>query len=369
MANIEFAITLQDNKKVSARRDNADDVTEFVRLDKLDLKLIDIFEKWLGHAKISDLEELQAFGALLYRALFAGQIERLFEQALSDLKTEGQRLRVQLSFREEAIHLASLPWEFLYSPDTDSHQGFFMATHRDLVLSRYMPYEKDRPQSLVPAESPLRILIAVSQPTDAAPVTTEPVIEAIQALGKSQPVQVEILTKSTVREFLLKIKNVRPHVLHFIGHGKFDKPSGSGAIGLLNPDETVRWIPDREFTDYFQQMGSTPRLVVLHTCAGGTVDFEGNFGGMAPQLMRANIPAVVAMRYPITNRAAISFSRAFYQQLSEFKPVDNAVQVARWQMTIDDPNCYNTGDFGTPVLYMRSREGVIQSAAKLGPIS
>src|SRR5207253_760718 len=102
---------------------------------------------------------------------------------------------------------------------------------------------------------------------------------------------------------------------------------GNGEIALLDIDGmNARWVKDEEFVDDLIHTRSMPRLVFLHLCEGGAVDFEANFAGIAPQLVRAGIQAVVAMQYPISNTAAIVFSRAFYRTLAEGEPVDAAVQ-------------------------------------------
>src|SRR5205823_2530038 len=95
-------------------------------------------------------------------------------------------------------------------------------------------------------------------------------------------------------------------------------------------------------------------------CEGGAVDFDANYAGLAPQLVRAGIQAVVAMQYPISNNAAIIFSRAFYRAMAKGEPVDIAVQTGRYRITTSISKAYDSRVFGIPVLYMRSRDGVIQ---------
>ncbi len=360
MYNIELTLIVQDDSNIRARKDDGAEASDKVVLDPLHRSLIGIFEDWVRQGKVSKRRELEAFGALLYRTLFNGEVGAFFEQTLKNIP-EGERLRVQLSFQEEASDLARLPWEYLYCPDTETRPGFFLSTRVELVLSRYMPLSTGR-QALAPEEGPLRILIVVSQPQDLQPVISEPVIEAIRQMAN---ITINILDKPTVDNFLEKLEKTRPHVLHFIGHGRFNKEDKKGEIALLGPDEqNVAWIRDRKFIEFFGQMRSKPRLVFLHLCEGATIDFSANFAGLTPQLIRGGIQAVVAMQYPITNRAAIAFSRAFYRELAKGEPIDHAVQRARWMITIDDPKAYDSRVFGTPVLYMHSRDGIIQAVAE-----
>jgi WD40 repeat protein len=72
--------------------------------------------------------------------------------------------------------------------------------------------------------------------------------------------------------------------------------------------------------------------------------------------VRRGIPAVLAMQYEITDRAAIEFARAFYEALADGLPVDAAVAEARIAVSL---GVTNTVEWGTPVLYMRSPDGVL----------
>lgn len=355
--NAEITVVVQDDRTVRARNQDGAQASGKVEVDRLHRDLINLFGDWLSRRLISRRRELEAFGSLLYRTIFAGEVEGFFERTHASLPP-GERLRVQLSFQDGSAELAALPWEYLYCPDSETRRGFFLSTDVGLVLSRYMPLGKGR-QNLAPAESPLRVLMVVSKPKELGPVIDGPVIEAVKQLAD---VQIDVLDMPTVGEYLDALREKRPHVLHYIGHSRFNKAEMQGEIALLGPDyESVQWVRDREFTEFFAQMGVKPRLVFLQSCEGAAVDFAANFAGLAPQLIRAEIPAVAAMQYPITNKAAISFSRAFYRELANGAPVDHAAQVGRWRITVDDPDAYNTGAFGIPVLYLHSRDGIIRS--------
>jgi chorismate mutase len=70
--------------------------------------------------------------------------------------------------------------------------------------------------------------------------------------------------------------------------------------------------------------------------------------------VRSGIPAVVAMQYEITDRAAIEFSRSFYDAVADRLPIDAAVAEARTAVKMG-----SALEWGTPVLYMRSEDGLI----------
>jgi hypothetical protein len=80
------------------------------------------------------------------------------------------------------------------------------------------------------------------------------------------------------------------------------------------------------------------------------------FSSTAATLVRRGTPAVVAMQYEITDDAAIEFSRSFYEALADGMAVDAALAEARKGVALAIPN---TLEWGTPVLYMRSPDGVL----------
>ena len=72
--------------------------------------------------------------------------------------------------------------------------------------------------------------------------------------------------------------------------------------------------------------------MVLNTCHGARRSAADAFTGVAQDLLRKGIPAVVAMQFGITDPAAVLFARSFYRLLAEYAPVDRAVSEARLAM-------------------------------------
>jgi hypothetical protein len=363
MTALELTVTVQkDGKTVQARRENGAEYMGQVDLDPLRHDIIHVFENWLAKNKIESSEELIVLGRLLYEKLFGSEIGTGFKQSFQEARAAGQRLRVQLSFQGEDAELANLPWEYLYYHGSGD-RSFYLATDVDLVLSRYMPLQTGRPESLMAEQSPLCVLIVVSEPVNLGPVIPEPVIEVIQKVADRHPITVSRLDKPTIDNLLEIFEGQKSHVLHFIGHGRFNRAQKRGEIALLGPDEqSVEWMRDSVFAQMLIRSRAIPRLVFLHLCESATVDFTANFAGLAPQLIQVGVQAVVAMQYPITNQAAISFSRDFYRELAKGRPVDVAVQEGRWRITADDATAQESRTFGTPVLYMRSVSGIILPA-------
>src|SRR5262249_28509767 len=100
----------------------------------------------------------------------------------------------------------------------------------------------------------------------------------------------------------------------------------------------------------------TLRLVVLNSCEGARGNMSDLFSSTASVLMGRSIPAVLAMQYEITDEAAITLARTFYTALAKGMPIDMAVSESRKTMSFLGGGSVQ---WGTPVLYMRSSNGVL----------
>jgi len=137
-----------------------------------------------------------------------------------------------------------------------------------------------------------------------------------------------------------------PHVIHYLGHGT------SSQLVLVDKDNHVKLINDQEFGALFLGRRSV-RLVVLNACASAQAGNGSLFSGMGPALVKAGVPAVVAMQYPTVQlQTASRFSRALYRALASGRQVDAAVNEGRNLLASDS---MTTRDWSTPVLYLGTR--------------
>jgi hypothetical protein len=79
------------------------------------------------------------------------------------------------------------------------------------------------------------------------------------------------------------------------------------------------------------------------------------FAGLAQEVVRKGIPAVVAMQFAISDDAAVTFAREYYRAIADGYPVDAAFGEARKAVYLDD----NEVEWATPVLFMRAPDGVL----------
>ena len=321
---------------------------------------------------------LKVLGRQLYAVLFSKpkggkpDIETLLFDKLKEVKPE--RLRLQLTFdtiNPPDAEWINLPWEFLYS----EKRSEFLSTDFNLVLSRYLKLDEDR-EEFKPGEEALRLLVVVSRPALEAPVISKDVLAKIKELetgpagtlpAPKANLQVRDLKQPDQQALENALRDFNPHVLHFIGHGKYDPKDKTGYL-LLVKEATGEGVPfsTDQLLSTFNAAQCYPRLVFLHMCEGGISERDATtrqaFSGFAPRLIHAKIPTVVAMQYPIKNEPARDFSLAFYQVLASGGKVDEAVQEGRRRMDSERRSLV----FGTPVLFMHSADGLVLPPPKPG---
>jgi len=98
-------------------------------------------------------------------------------------------------------------------------------------------------------------------------------------------------------------------------------------------------------------------LVVLNACQTASVESAQATLGLAPVLVhRGQLLAAVGMQFPINDDAARLFAAKFYEALFRAGQVDYAVAKAR-NAIISAKGGIEGRDWGSPVLYMQTREG------------
>jgi len=255
------------------------------------------------------------FGAKLFDAIFCGDIEHLYRSSLDTAHRAGQGLRVRLRLSDDS-ELHGRPWEFLF--DTESKE--FLAVREHTPLVRYLPVAQPIPPITV--EGPLRVLVAVSAPTDYPRLDTSREWTILRVALDAPIVagQIELRRvpgRCTFDNLRDSLRHFGPHIFHFVGHGVpgaliLDQESGKGIE--MQATHLRSAFPS----------GALPRLIVLNSCSGALSDGLP-FSGLAQGFLRQGVPAVVAMQASITDDAATIFTRYFYRDLVEIGAVDTSL--------------------------------------------
>jgi hypothetical protein len=249
--------------------------------------------------------------------------------------------------------LAALPWEFLF----DQRRAKFVCLCRDTPVVRYL--QLPRPIRPMVISGPLRILAMVASPADLPRLDVDRERERIErataVLQQTGQVELTWLKGQTWRDLQREMRAGPWHVFHFIGHGGFDQNADEGFVYLVDEGGRSKSLTASELGLLLANHQSL-RLVFLSACEGGKGSKRDVFSSTASILVRKDIPAVVAMQHAISDLAAINLAQTFYEALADGYPVDTAVVEARVAVSLA---LANTLEWGTPVLHMRSPDGVL----------
>lgn len=324
----------------------------------------------------------QAYGNTLSDALFTGAIRDAYKVATGlAAGISDEQLRVRLWIDNDATELNyQVAWERLYNESASNPSP--LATSAKTPFSRYISLDVADPE---PAdERPLRILLAISNP-DSLPESLKEVqverelaglCQTLGDLSRENQVAVTVLPGHTELSGALRqqleeagfiiepgettLTNIirylqGKHVLHFLGHGRFQEDKGSGGRASLYLEKSGGgWQPvsDEIIVKQLGNLIPAPRLVFLAACESAKGAGQGPFTGLGPKLVQAGVPAVIAMREQVEMDAAHELTKDFYRRLLDHGEVDRALNEAR-NLLLALPS----GDWSIPVLYMRLSDG------------
>ncbi|MCX6629883.1 MAG: CHAT domain-containing protein [Candidatus Solibacter sp.] len=297
-------------------------------------------------------------GELLFQWLFS---DDALKAAWANARGQRPQRRIRLRIDEGAPELHQIPWELL----RDIGEG---GVPLDLSALDSTPFSRYIAGPWIPGspilKRPIRVLVAIANPGNLADFglsAIDPDAEfkllqdAVAGNSKIELVKLEGLCTLDAIDAALR-KGI--HILHFIGHGKY--VDGTSVLFLSDPrdKEKVALVKDaaiaamlgRQLAD--AQSDDKLRLVYLSSCQTATRSPADAFRGLAPSLVAAGVPAVLAMQDLVPIKTATEFSRTFYRELLDHGEVDRASNAARSSvMSAGLPGA------AIPVLFMRLRSG------------
>ncbi|MEO8621237.1 MAG: CHAT domain-containing protein [bacterium] len=303
-------------------------------------------------------------GVRLYRSLFREDVQSLLDRTLGSVRDRNDGgLRIRLSFDalgEGMAEIASLPWELIARDASELP----LAMSRRTVLVRSL--DVLHPSDPIPFTPPLRILVVMSNPKGTAQLDLREERDRItREWGRLPGVHVDF-ERPVLADLRTRFANEDYHVIHYMGHGDFDAKTGRGVLLLEHEDGSPHAI-DAEQIRLLVEDEPMLRLVFLNACKTATTSARAGFdpfAGIAAAMIKSGVPAVVAMQFPISDQAAITFADTFYRRIVDGHPVDAAVAEGRKALYSADQS-----EWATPVLFMRSQDGVLfQRGAVEAPV-
>jgi hypothetical protein len=295
-----------------------------------------------GNTRRTPSEALHV-GKVLSRAVLAPAFTQWYE-SYQVARERGRGLRLRLHI--DSWELTRLPWELLY----DGRRREFLVFDPLVSLVRYLRLHA--PPPTIRQGRSLRVLAVSAAPHDQVPLDWEReqrmLEDALTELTAAGQVEVIPCAHATYERLHTALMENAPDVVHYIGHGHYDHERALGMLLLEDAAGRSAPLAAPEAARVLRRYGVN--LVVLNACDSA----QGTWAGLAPSLVRAEIPAVVAMQWPVEDQAAIRFSHAFYRALFRGRTIDECMCEARVGASGSsaDPN-----DWAAPVLFLRSVSG------------
>ena len=295
-------------------------------------------------------KDLAQLGYRLQQLAFPPAVYNRLLTAQSKLG-ENDSLRIRL--RLDPPELAVLPWELL----TDAAPGpgvitDFWGLNQKMSLVRFPAVAKT--PAPVASPTPLRILLAVAGPSDQRALQTADEIARVRAALAPLGSHIELVELDHVMavDLLPRLRETF-HILHFIGHGTFDQASSTGQLILEDENHKSDPLDARSLGQLLN--GSTIRLVFLNACETAQTASRTDAYGVADVLVKAGVPAVVAMQTAVRDDYAILFAQQFYRGVTQGLMLDDCVVNGRWAVRLKAGS--GSFDWAIPVLTTRVSDG------------
>ncbi len=277
-----------------------------------------------------------------------GDGERLFNHLFGDGRLRQQwaeirgrqpQRRVRLRIDAEAPELHAIPWELLRDT-TAADEPQTLAATAATPFSRYIAgtWSPGQPVS----QRPIKILAAIANPHNLSDfglpaIAVDDEWRLIREATERLEVELVRLPQPCTLSALEAALKEGPHILHLVGHGAYSQRREQAQLYLADQDNRVALVSEAEFAAMIDRQlasGETQRddqlrLIFLASCQTASRSPADAFRGFAPALIKAGVPAVLAMQDLIPVETARGFSRAFYAELLEHGQVDRACNGAR----------------------------------------
>jgi hypothetical protein len=303
-----------------------------------------------GRVPVEEIQTVGQFGQRLFEKVFRGDVRSALDESLSAARQKRTGLRIRLRLGD-APELADLPWEYLAVPSGD-----FLALSRLTPIVRYLDLKDPKPSLRV--DGPLRMLVMVSNPLNSPILDIERewslLNEGLADVVNAGQLTIERLETASLSALRRRLERSSYHIFHFIGHGGFDTSGQAGLLLLEDESDAPVTTTAKDLAVYLRDHLPL-RLAVLNSGEGSRAATADPFSGTAQTLIRAGLPAVVAMQFEITDTAANDFARGLYSALGAGYPLEAAVTEGRKEILAKG----NRLEWGTPSLFMRSADGRI----------
>jgi tetratricopeptide (TPR) repeat protein len=265
--------------------------------------------------------------------------------------------------QEAATALLALPWELLHNGE-----GFLFQGARPSRVRRRLPNKRDRAVPVV--APPIRVLLITSRPEDDAcgyldhRASALPLVAATEELG--DVLRLSLLHPATYPALEAELARAQQagepyHVVHFDGHGVYDRRMGLGGLCFEDPSDSTKLTGRRHQLVLTNKLGPLLNnyripLVLLDACQSAQA--EAGSESVASDLLQRGVVSVVAMSHSVLVETARRFVAAFYAELARGQRVGQAMLAGQRALHSDRRRGQRYGigelkldDWFVPVLY------------------
>jgi tetratricopeptide (TPR) repeat protein len=260
-----------------------------------------------------------------------------FDPRLSKKKAKARKLEAD----EASTLILGLPWELLHDG-----KAYLFKGARPVFVRRRLPNRNKL--EVVTTELPVRILLVSPRPEEKGigyidhRISAIPLVEAMENLGDM--VKLTILSPPTFGAMDEELRRARErkepyHVVHFDGHGVYDKMKGLGALCFEKPGQNhlleqrkTDIINAKELADTIQNHRIP--LFFLEACQSAQAEDDPT-ASVAARLLDQGVASIIAMSHSVLVETAQRFVGAFYGAVVTGSPVGEAVVKARVHLKND----------------------------------
>src|SRR5579875_49340 len=242
---------------------------------------------------------------------------------------------------EAAALLLSLPWELIHD-----ERGYLFQGRRAVRVRRSLPNREM--QAALATEPPIRVLLVSPRPEDeyASYIdhrsSARPLVEALSRLGELAELKfLEPATFPALEAELLRAAGAgeRYHVVHFDGHGVYERVHGLGQLVLEDPADVEKLeargsqLVDAEEIARIVRDHRVP-LFFLEACQTAKAAADPS-ASVAARLLESGVASIAAMSHSVVVETAQRFVTAFYQELLGGKRVGQAMLAGQLALKAD----------------------------------
>jgi tetratricopeptide (TPR) repeat protein len=300
---------------------------------------------------------------------------RRFSVSVDDTPLHGASEAEKKLAQEAATALLALPWELLHNGE-----GFLFQGARPSRVRRRLPNKHDRAVPVV--APPIRVLLITSRPEDEAcgyldhRASALPLVAATEELG--DVLRLSLLHPATYPALEAELARAQQagepyHVVHFDGHGVYDRRVGLGGLCFEDPSDSHKLTGRRHQLVLTNKLGPLLKdyripLVLLEACQSAKA--EAGAESVASELLQKGVASVVAMSHSVLVETARRFVAAFYAELARGQRVGQAMLAGQRALHSDRSRGQRYGigelkldDWFVPVLYQEKDDPQLFTAS------